>query len=82
MSVLLCLVAGAALLTPQRPVVADADTLLINSTILNRQRSVYVSLPASHERSARKYPVLIVLDGEANFGPATTIANTLAGLAH
>jgi predicted alpha/beta superfamily hydrolase len=39
-------------------------------------------LPASHARTTRSYPVIIVLDGEANFTGASTIANTLASLGH
>ncbi|MGH7468006.1 MAG: alpha/beta hydrolase [Longimicrobiales bacterium] len=87
--------AGVLLLAAQAPLGAapagrpaesarfdSADTLLINSSILGRQRRVFVSLPVSHAESTRRYPVLIVLDGEANFTAATTIATTLAGLAH
>jgi pimeloyl-ACP methyl ester carboxylesterase len=60
----------------------NADTITINSTILGRSRSAFVSLPASHARTTRSYPVIIVLDGEANFTGASTIANTLASLGH
>jgi predicted alpha/beta superfamily hydrolase len=74
---------------PTRPEPAAAsspattsDTLTIDSSILGRARRAFISLPPSHGRTARSYPVLIVLDGEANFVPATTIATTLARLGH
>ncbi len=60
----------------------SADTIVVNSTILNRARRVFVAVPASHARTSRSYPVVIVLDGEANFTPAVTIAATLARLGH
>jgi predicted methyltransferase len=49
-----------------------AQAFQINSAILRETRRVYVVLPASYARSApeRRYPVTVVLDGEANVPPA------------
>lgn len=60
----------------------SADTLVIESALLGRSRRVFVSVPASHAGTTRSYPVVLVLDGEANFTAAGTIAGTLAALAH
>jgi hypothetical protein len=60
----------------------SADTIVVNSKILGRARRVFVSVPASQHRTSRPYPVVVVLDGEANFAPAATITATLARLGH
>jgi hypothetical protein len=60
----------------------SADTLVISSAILNRERAAFVALPASHSLTTRTYPVVIVLDAEANFTNARTITSTLAALGH
>lgn len=67
---------------PRPHVTSPADTFIINSRILAQPRRVFVSVPASHALTTRAYPVIIVLDGEANFTPATTITTTLASLGH
>ena len=69
---------------PQRPADATlaADTVIIESSILGRARRAFVSLPVSYANTSRAYPVIVVLDGEANFTSATTIAHTLASLGH
>ena len=74
----------AALLTSAAPAGAQApaDTIAINSSILGRERTAFVAVPASHSATRRTYPVVIVLDGEYNFGNARTIATTLASLGH
>lgn len=59
-----------------------ADTLLVRSAILGQDRAAFVSLPPSHGNTTRTYPVIIVLDGEANFSDATLLATTLANLGH
>jgi Putative esterase len=67
---------------PPAPSARSADTLVIESAILGQARRVFVSVPASHASTTRGYPVILVLDGEANFASAGTIAGTLAALAH
>jgi pimeloyl-ACP methyl ester carboxylesterase len=62
--------------------VSTADTLTMDSKILGRPRQAYVSLPASFAATARRYPVVIVLDGEADFEPAVMAWTTLARLGH
>jgi len=58
------------------------ETITIDSRILGRSRQADVALPASHVRTTRRYPVIVVLDGEANFSRATTIVAVLAELGH
>jgi uncharacterized protein len=67
------------------PVVAsrvETDTIMMESRILGQARRAFVALPPSHARTTRRYPVILVLDGEANFTAATTVAGTLARLGH
>jgi hypothetical protein len=59
-----------------------SDTILVQSRILGQARRAFVSLPPSHAHTTRPYPVILVLDGEFNFTPATTAAGTLARLGH
>jgi enterochelin esterase-like enzyme len=75
---------GAAPVDPARPAPSarSADTLVIQSAILGEARRVFVSLPASWASTGRPYPVILVLDGEANFSAAGTVAGTLAALGH
>ncbi len=37
------------------------------SSILNEERTLYISLPRSYERSTQSYPVLYLLDAESHF---------------
>ena len=52
----------------------------IVSAILNETRRVYVALPSSFTRSApeRRYPVIVVLDGEASLAPAAAVSDELS----
>jgi hypothetical protein len=52
----------------------------IASSILGETRHVGIALPPSYAASApgRRYPVVVVLDGEASLTPATTAADELA----
>jgi hypothetical protein len=58
------------------------SSLQLSSTILAQTRPVYVGLPRSFSRTSRTYPVLIVLDGEAQFPIAVNVASQLAALGH
>ncbi|HVF39394.1 MAG TPA: alpha/beta hydrolase-fold protein [Gemmatimonadaceae bacterium] len=52
------------------------------SRSLGESRSVFVALPASYTNTARTYPVLFVLDGEASFAIASTVVSGLASVGH
>jgi len=54
----------------------------IDSVVLGLTRRVEISFPASFARTARRYPVIVVLDGAENFADATVVAATLARLGH
>lgn len=75
----------APALAPQKDVVAvsrgsSAQALHITSAILKQTRTIYIVLPASFSKSAptRRYPVTILLDGEANVPPATAVSDELS----
>ncbi|MEP7338064.1 MAG: alpha/beta hydrolase-fold protein [Acidobacteriota bacterium] len=57
-----------------------AQSFQIASAILKETRRIYVVLPASYSQSApdRRYPVTIVLDGEANVPPAAAVSHELS----
>ena len=59
---------------------SSAQTFQIASSILNEKRRIYVVLPASFARSAanHRYPVIIVLDGEANVPPVAAVSDELS----
>lgn len=58
-----------------------AHALRIRSAILGESREIYVVLPASYDRTGpgRRYPVIVVLDGEANLAPAAAVSAELSG---
>lgn len=58
------------------------SALQFKSTVLGQTRPVLVGLPRSFAKTTRSYPVLIVLDGEAQFPIAVTVASQLAALGH
>lgn len=84
----LAFVAIAAVAPPSRagsasePKTPGAQTISIDSKVLGRARAAYVALPPSHAATKRAYPVIVVLDGEAAFDAAVTVARTLASLGH
>ncbi len=59
-----------------------ASALQLESKVLGETRPVLVGLPRSFSKTTRNYPVLIVLDGEAQFPIAVTVASQLAALGH
>ena len=61
---------------------APPDTFVVRSATLGEDRPVFVSLPPSHGSTSRPYPVMLVLDGEANFEDAVLVASKLASLGH
>lgn len=88
--VALCLAGGAAaqpslVAEPDRGVAvthaSGARAFHLASAILGQTRPVTVVLPPSYARSApgRRYPVIVVLDGEASVPAATAAAYELSG---
>lgn len=59
-----------------------ATAYTFTSRSLGQTRPVFVGLPRSFAKTTRGYPVLFVLDGEAQFPIAVTVASQLAGLGH
>jgi hypothetical protein len=59
---------------------ADAEAFNIRSSILDQTRRVNVVFPASYANgpTSRRYPVMIVLDGEANVPATAAVADELA----
>ena len=59
---------------------SSAQSFQIASTILKETRRIYIVLPASFAKSApdRRYPVTVVLDGEANVPPAAAVSDELS----
>lgn len=57
-----------------------AQAFKITSTILGETRRIYVVVPVSYARSApdRRYPVTVVLDGEANVPIAADVSRELS----
>jgi hypothetical protein len=60
----------------------DARTLAIQSSILDEARRIFVATPASFAQTTRRYPVIVVLDGEHRFAQAATAASLLAADDH
>jgi hypothetical protein len=93
MAVLIVMVAASALGRTQRPPTLTADAgrsivdhrggggraYTIDSAILKETRKIDIALPASHARSAmgRRYPVTVLLDGEASLPAAAAVADEL-----
>jgi hypothetical protein len=58
------------------------SALQLESKALGETRQVLLGLPRSFSKTTRSYPVLVVLDGEAQFPIAVTVASQLAALGH
>jgi len=50
----------------------------IQSKVLNEERTIFIYTPTGYDRTQNKYPVLYVLDGEANFFYSAAIVNFLS----
>ena len=59
---------------------STVQSFQISSSILKQSRRIYVVLPASflHTGPGRKYPVMIVLDGEDNVPPVAAVSDELS----
>lgn len=64
--------------TPPRRVIALGEAHIIRSTVLDEDRELQVSLPASYGRTTVKYPVLFMLDGSSHLLHATATTRFLA----
>lgn len=52
--------------------------ILINSKVLNEQRSVWVHLPEDYYSTTQTYPVLYLLDGEGHFKYVSELVDYLS----
>ncbi|RPH37117.1 MAG: hypothetical protein EHM91_15410 [Planctomycetota bacterium] len=59
-----------------------ADTIRINSNVLGEERTIFVSVPASHARTSRSYPVILLFDGDFTFADGSEVAHRLARIGH
>jgi predicted alpha/beta superfamily hydrolase len=69
---------GPILFAQQNHDIIVGSTFRINSTILNQDRNILISLPDSYNDSSKekkKYPIMILLDGYTHF-------KTAAGIVH
>lgn len=64
------------------PAVADTvragERVTLQSKVLGEERTVFVSLPASYERSNQRYPVLYLTDAQWQFEQTRSTANFLS----
>ena len=60
---------------------AKGESFEIKSAILGETRRIFVTLPASFEKTTapRTYPVIVVVDGEALTSPVSSVASHLSG---
>ena len=65
--------------TPTNPSGAATQVIELPSAILGETRRIHIALPASHSVSAptRRYPVVVVVDGEALTSPVATVGTHL-----
>jgi hypothetical protein len=58
----------------------DGDTFTLDSAILGEQRRLFVHVPASFAQTgpSRRYPLLVVLDGEYRFSVTVSVSEALA----
>lgn len=78
-SLLAALVLTAAASVPSAAdTISGGERLTLSSKILSEERTVFVSLPASYERGAQRYPVLYLTDAQINFSHVRTTADFLA----
>jgi len=63
------LTSGPAVLAQDNRIVIG-ETLKLQSTIMNEERTLHISLPNRYQRSSERYPVIFVLDGESQFAQA------------
>ena len=74
---LLCLLTCVRAQNPTSPVVV-AETVSIQSSVLQETRTLYIVKPAGYEDQTEHYPVLNLLDGEDHIPYAAPIVRFLA----
>jgi uncharacterized protein len=62
---------------PSKVQLQNSSIDVLTSEYTGTTYDIYVSYPPGYQDSLKKYPVLIVLDAEVNFGAVTYIANRL-----
>ncbi|MCK5155900.1 MAG: alpha/beta hydrolase [Spirochaetales bacterium] len=75
--VLVVLMFIASSLTALEVALRDTEKHEIYSEIVRKDYTITVALPKNYERSTRRYPVVYVLDGDANFALTTETARPL-----
>ena len=58
--------------------IAGAERFTLTSKVLGEERTLLVSFPDSYARTANRYPVLYLTDGETQFGHTSATASFLA----
>lgn len=53
--------------------------ILLNSTVLNQKRVIWIHTPSGYDHSDESYPVLYVLDGNIHFSFITELTEFLSG---
>ena len=82
-SVLLLLVALCMLSQgiAQQPVTIPGSVLrTIQSTIVNQEYALHISLPRGYAESNKKYPVIYLMDSQWDFPLVTMASNTMMDL--
>ena len=70
--------AQGASATVTSSIIPGGERLTLSSKILAEDRSVFVSLPASYERGAQRYPVIYMTDAQFNFETMRSSARFLS----
>jgi predicted alpha/beta superfamily hydrolase len=55
----------------------NTQVKVFNSSVIEDDFYIYISLPDGYDESVKKYPVLYLLDGDISFGMASSIARYL-----
>jgi predicted alpha/beta superfamily hydrolase len=69
---------GAPLVAHAATPIAGAERFTLASKVLGEERALLVSFPDSYARTANRYPVLYLTDGETQFGHTSATASFLA----
>ncbi|NQT59807.1 MAG: alpha/beta hydrolase [Bacteroidetes bacterium] len=75
--ILVVLVCIASSLAAREFALRDTEVHEIYSENVRKNYTITVALPKNYQRSSRSYPVVFVLDGDANFALTTEIARPL-----
>lgn len=68
--------------TPEQEWLRGPEKITFRSEVLGEERTILVRLPEGYEKTARRYPVLYVLDGEYFFQQAVAAVQFLSELGY